>query len=231
MAQTSRPPRTAVLEITLLRIKNKLTPKETLPILQNVRQHLREGVHATHSRFYTCIEDISLIYIFGTWPSTQIHHDFLSSSKREEVLGNQEDIFDFEWGIHVPMPLNFGEFGGMNEEVLPLTAPVIAFARFFIKPEEEHVDAYEATLNKYRYLIEEETAPSKVFDAWRMDCKDGEKESVMLSGWRSKEHHDEWRVKTRSENEEYRGIRDHYARIEVRHLVDLERGVGGLRET
>jgi len=127
-------------------------------------------------------------------------------------------VFDFQWGIHVPLPE--GEKGGM--ENLPLNSPVLAITRLFVKAEKEHVDEYQMVLEKYRHLIVDATKPWAVFDGWRCDAPEGKPEVVMISGRESEGAHDEFRAKARGENEGYVGIEETYGEMSVVHVRDLE---------
>jgi hypothetical protein len=209
-----------ILELTHLTLKPTLSPNDPaiLTSLVNVRTLLASKVHRTNSRFYVSVSNPSEIYILGSWPTVEAHHAFLSSPIKTEILGPQEHVFDFQWGIHVPS--SDGEKGGM--ENLPLNAPVLAVARLFIKPEKEQTDQYQRVLDKYRHLIVDATKPWAVFDGWRCDAPDGEPEALMLSGWESEGAHDEFRVRVRGANEEYAGIRETYRGMSVVHVRDLE---------
>jgi hypothetical protein len=208
------------LELTHLTLKPTLSPNDPviLTSLVNVRTLLASKVHRTNSRFYVSVSNPREIYILGSWPTIAAHHAFLASPIKTEILGPQEHVFDFQWGIHIPLPE--GEKGGM--ENLPLNAPVLAIARLFIKPEKKQTDEYQRVLDKYRHLISDATKPWAVFDGWRCDAPDGEPEAVMLSGWESEGGHDEFRVRVRGENEEYAGIRETYRGMSVVHVRYLE---------
>jgi len=72
-----------VVEITQLRLKGLLTDD---PLLLDSLSLVRDKLQ-TDSRFFSCIEDPSLVYIFGFWESLDAHLQFLASPARDEVLG------------------------------------------------------------------------------------------------------------------------------------------------
>jgi hypothetical protein len=207
----------SVLEILQLRIKSTLSPTDPsiLTSLIQVRTSLREKVHNTNSKFYQCIEDSSLIYVFGLWPSLQTHHSFLSSHERPSVLAPQEDTLEFNWVIHIPL-------SSMDE--LPLDAPVLCIARLFLKPDEGHVTRYERTVEKYREKVKQMTAPYRVVHVWRVDPEEGEKEGVMITGWRDVEAHPEAMKRLAGEggNEDYATVGECYNGVDVKYARNLE---------
>jgi hypothetical protein len=205
-----------ILELTFLKIKDGFSPTSPsiLSSLTQVRKDLADRIHPTHSRFYTSLSFPSDIYILGTWPSLAAHHAFLSSPLKSEILGAQEDVFEFQWSIHVPIE------NGMED--LPLNAPVLAIARLLTKPGAAQIAEDERILGKYRHLIEDATKPHPVFDGWRCDAEEEEPESMMISGWGSEGAHDEFRERTRRENGEYAGVRDTYRGMSIVHVRDLE---------
>lgn len=96
---------TPVLEITLLRLTSPSTQNSAIiSTLRNVRTLLAQKVNPTYSHFYQGIDDPLLLLIVGVWPSLGMHRAFLANDKlREEVLGSQEGLFGFEWGIHITL--------------------------------------------------------------------------------------------------------------------------------
>jgi hypothetical protein len=117
-----------VLEVTQLRLR-RLSAHD--PLLLESLSIVRGKLH-TKSQFYTCIEDPTTLYILGIWRDLQQHQDFLASPARDEVLGPQEDMLDFQWTVHI-------EVEGMSS--LPLDAPVLAIERLSVP--EDCVDAFE----------------------------------------------------------------------------------------
>lgn len=208
----------AILEICQLKIKSHLSHDDPslLVALQKARTKLRNKVVDTQSRFYRCIEDPSLIYIMGTWPSLDKHKEFLASSHKAEILDEQDKLFDFQWIIHTHRT----EIDGALETV-PLQAPVIAIARLYIN--EEGVSSYQALIDKYAKVVEDGTKPYKPFSAWRVDCDDGKYEHLMITGWEKDSDHFEFARKTIDTYPEYGGVKDYYEGADVKHVKDMER--------
>jgi hypothetical protein len=207
----------SVLEILQLHIKPILTPTDPsiLTSLIQVRTSLREKVHNTNSKFYQCIEDPSLIYVFGLWPSLQTHHSFLSSPERASVLAPQENTLEFNWVIHIPLSSMDG---------LPLHAPVLCIARLFLKNDEGLVTRYENTVEKYREKVKEMTAPYKVVHVWRVDLEEDKKEAVIITGWGDVEAHPEAMKRLAGEkgNEDYATVGECYSGVDVKHARNME---------
>ncbi|KAH6665363.1 hypothetical protein B0J14DRAFT_230873 [Halenospora varia] len=210
-----------ILEIALLRIKNNVPAKETLAILQHVRTLLAEKVHPTKSRFFSTLEDPSLIFIIGSWPTIEAHHGFLDSEVKSEILGSQEGVFMFRKGLHIPLPESSEEVENWG---LPLNASVLGFEAFSVKPGEDHHSAYTDIFAHIRSSAEEATKPNPVFESWRMDYMEGEREHVIFTGWKSKKEHEEWMERQKVQNEEFKNLKEqHSLGIERWHLVDLEK--------
>lgn len=205
----------SILEICQLKIKAHLSHDHPslLVALQKARAGLRDKVINTQSHFYRCIEDPSLIYILGLWPSLDRHKEFLASPHKREILDEQDELFDFQWIIHTEIQ------GGM--ESIPLQAPVLGIARLFIK--KEGVSAYQAVVDKYRNVIEMGSEPYKPFAAWRVDCENGNYEHLIITGWQQEGDHGIFTRKTGEEYPEYAGVRENYEGMDVRHVRDMER--------
>lgn len=205
-----------ILEVCQLKIKPHLCNSDPslLAALQKARTELREKVVDTESRFYRCIEDPTLIYILGVWPSLDRHKEFLTSPYKDEILDSQDELFDFQWIIHTNL-------NDPSMKAVPIQAPVMGIARLMIKP--ERVEAYQAIVDKYGAFVEEGTRPYKGFVEWRIDCEEGKFEQVFLTGWQAEGDHAEFTKKTREEHPEYAGVRDKYEGMDVKHARDMER--------
>lgn len=72
----------------------------------------------------------------------------------------------------------------------PLSAPVIGVARCFIEKsnKEEFDRLFAASLPDLKTF----TAPYPCFGGWRIDREGEDEEFVLLSGWNSVEHHEEF---------------------------------------
>jgi heme-degrading monooxygenase HmoA len=197
-----------VLEVCQLRLRQGVSASDDalLKNLSAVRATLK-----TNSRFYHCIEDPSLIYILGIWPTLDAHKEFLASPESKKILGSQDDQLEFQWMLHMELE---------DMELLPLDAPVMAIARLFIKGE-KHIEEYQRLVDKYRATIADGARGYKVVHGWRYDVEPGKQESLMFSGWESLEAHKTFTAKMRK-NEEYASLCDNYEGMEVRHARDME---------
>ena len=90
-----------ILELTKLKRITSKSPSdgEILAALIEVRSRLAQHVHPTNSSFYDA-GDLSVIFIFGFWPTVQAHKDFLASDKCSEILAPQEGLLSFQEGHH-----------------------------------------------------------------------------------------------------------------------------------
>jgi heme-degrading monooxygenase HmoA len=203
------------LEILQLQLAPGISPDDpsVLQNMINVRTALRERIYNTNSRCYQCIEDPTLIYIFGIWPNLAAHKTFVNSPLKSEVLGLQQDQTKFKWMLHI-------ELDDIN--LLPFDAPVMAIARLHIK-DGEHVIEHSRILEEHRGLIVEATKPYNVVDAWRCDSAPGKHESIVISGWDSVEAHEAFTERIKAGNKEYASARDHYEAMEVMHAKNMER--------
>jgi hypothetical protein len=203
----------SVLEICRLQIKPNISANDpsVLKSLIEVRSSLKSKVTNTNSRFYQCIEDPTLIYILGVWPTISAHHDFLSSPRRSEILLPQEGLLDFHWVMHMPLP-------GMQS--LPLDAHVISMAKFFFRGG-ENVAEFQRVMNISRSKIVEGAKPYKVVDGWRCDAEPGTHEALVFKGWKSKQAHENFTAKV-IEDPEYASVRDLCDGREVWHMRNME---------
>lgn len=206
-----------ILEICQLKVKPTLSPSDPslLSALRDARTKLRSEIHDTSSQFWQCIEDPSLIYIFGLWPSMALHSTFQASSSKTSILAAQEAVFDFGFILHIPI----GE-GGMAG--LPLQAPVIAIARLFGRDDEECVKRYDDALERNLPGLVEGTSPWKVATGWRVDCEEGKREALMITGWEAPASHGAFIGRVRAEDPDYPGIGDALLGVEAKHARNME---------
>jgi hypothetical protein len=200
-----------VLELLLLRLRPGISPND--PTLVENLSTVRSLVH-TNSRFYHCIEDPTLVYILGQWPSIASHKVFLSSPEKDAILSHQTHQLDFVWMLHLDLPE-----GKSMEDVLPFTAPVLGIARMFFNTSDPDVDVHKKTLVDHRSNIVGATNPYPLFDAWRIDAQEGQAEYVILTGWESVEAHIELTSALSVSNREHA---TGYMEVEVRHMRNLE---------
>jgi heme-degrading monooxygenase HmoA len=190
-----------VLEVTQLRLKELAADD---PALLESLSAVRAKLH-TGSRFYNCIEDPSLIYILGIWPSLDAHVEFLASPSRDEVLGPQEDMLQFCWTVHV-------EMGGMD--LLPLDAPILAIER--IRVSEECTQTFNEVMERHVQKLQS-SYPFKVAHGWRCDAAPNTHESLVFSGWPDAQAHIAFTVK---------GSRDGQCEmLQITHARNMEREV------
>ncbi|KAF2004811.1 hypothetical protein P154DRAFT_19323 [Amniculicola lignicola CBS 123094] len=196
-----------VLEWTALRLKGvDIADPSLLKNLSDVRERLQ-----TNSVFYHCIEDPSLIYILGLWPSLEAHRRFLNSPERDEVLGAQESQLGFEGTVHMELD---------TMDSLPLDAPVMAMARLFIQ--DDCVDAFTRGLAEYRQTFIDGAKPYNVVDGWRIDAETGKHESLLISGWTNAQAQIKFMAKA-SEHAGFAATRANCQRVEVRHAYNMEK--------
>ncbi|KAJ4292353.1 hypothetical protein N0V90_009014 [Kalmusia sp. IMI 367209] len=163
----------AVLEVTQLRLKGVAPDDPSL----HKNLSLVRGILRTQSVFYSCIQDPTLLFILGIWPSLEAHREFLASSRAAEVLGPQEAMLDFVWSAHM-------ELDAMA--ALPLDAPVLSLTRRTVKGHD--VDAYDKTWAKERRAMLE-GSKHRVASGWRLDAAPGTHEFIIFAGWESAEAH------------------------------------------
>ena len=205
----------AVLELLLLRLRDGISPTD--PTLVRNLSTVRSLVH-TNSRFYHCIEDPSLVYILGQWPSLDAHRRFLSSPEKEQILSHQTHQLDFGWMLHLDLP----EGVSSMDEVIPFPAPILSIARMFFSTSGTHVEAYKKILASHRSKIVDATLPYPLFDGWRIDAQEGKAEYVILTGWETASAHAEFTKSMREAEQEYASAMDHVEGMEVRHMRNME---------
>lgn len=197
----------SVLEVTQLRLKG--LPADD-PLLLESLSTVR-GKLQTQSQFYTCIEDPTLIYILGIWPSLDAHWDFLASKARDEVLGPQEDMLQFRWTVHMKLDSMLS---------LPLNAPVLAIE--WLKIRAEHVDTFEQTVIRHAQHLKS-SHPFKVAYGWRCDADAGSHEALIFSGWQNAQAQvtSAWRQQSAGDGENA-AIIGKYEELQAHHARNLE---------
>ncbi|KAJ4365233.1 hypothetical protein N0V83_008851 [Neocucurbitaria cava] len=197
-----------VLEVTQLRVKGlSADDPALLQSLSVVRGKLK-----TNSRFYHCIEDPTLIYILGIWPSLDAHLEFLASPERDEILGPQEDMLDFCWSVHMGLD-------GMSS--LPLDAPVLAIEIMKIKG--DCVEAFDqAVIRHTQHILG--SHPFKVAHGWRCDAAAGSHEALIFTGWENTQAHVTFAVNQEGHRDgDKAALNGQYEVIQVHHAKNLER--------
>jgi heme-degrading monooxygenase HmoA len=197
-----------VLEITQLHLKGmSANDPQLLHVLSDVRARLK-----TKSQFYTCIEDPTKVYILGMWRDLEQHLDFLASPLRDEVLGIQANLLDFQWTIHM-------ELESMSS--LPLDAPILAIERLSV--EEDYVVAVHQATTKYMQHLEG-SRPFRVAYGSRCDTMPGIQEVIIFSGWENSQAHVRFSVEQHNYSDtDGATISGHYKELVVHHAKNLER--------
>ncbi|KAF2035359.1 hypothetical protein EK21DRAFT_106898 [Setomelanomma holmii] len=200
----------AVLEITQLRLRG--LPADDPQLLQSLS--IVRGKLQTNSRFYSCIEDPTLLYILGIWPNLDAHHRFLASPERDEVLGPEESMLDFQWSVHV-------ELDSMNS--LPLDAPILALEILAVR--EDCVEEFDQAATKHAQALQGSN-PFKVAHGWRCDARTGSHEALIFTGWNNTQAHVTFSSRQKSHSN---GVSDQapilgqYEELPIHHFWDVER--------
>ncbi|KAF3007860.1 hypothetical protein E8E13_010838 [Curvularia kusanoi] len=156
----------SILEITQLRLKGLTADDATLlERLSYVRDRLR-----TSSRFFCCVEDPSLIYIFGLWESLGAHLDFLASPECSEILKPQEEILSFQWTIHVELRDCISFLSDMSHMTIER-----------IEVNTAHIDRYTKALDEHKQALQN-TDSVHITYGWRCDTPIGSYQSVVIMG-------------------------------------------------
>ncbi|KAH7548973.1 hypothetical protein BM1_10746 [Bipolaris maydis] len=191
-----------VLEVTQLRLKElSADDPALLESLQTVRAELQTGSH-----FYNCIDDPSLIYILGTWPSLDAHIDFLASPSKDHILGPQEKMLQFCWTLHV-------ELGGVDW--LPLDAPFLAIERISVSKESTWV--FDEAVQRHAQQLQG-SHPFKLAHGWRCDAARNHHEAIVFSAWQTPQAHVAFAAKD-SQDGQYKTLQMTCARNLEREVV------------
>lgn len=196
-----------ILEVTQLRLKKLPTDgPELLRSLSIVRDKLQ-----TNSRFYSCIQDPSILYILGIWPSLGSHLDFLASPARNEILGPQEDMLEFQWTVHI-------DCNGMSS--LPLDAPILVIERLRVK--ECGIAALDQAATRHTQLLKG-SSPFRVAYGWCIDADSQEPEALVISGQDTQSHITFTTRQKRLGDNDYATFNGQYEELLVHHTRNLER--------
>ncbi|KAK0525372.1 hypothetical protein OC834_005047 [Tilletia horrida] len=177
--------------------------------------------------YYRELEDPSLLYLMGNWPSLAAHMDaFIPGEANQELLrrlANHVEIVDFQHLDNVRIqdtPLDWGK----GEDKDPGAGEVVAVSRLWVKKEER--EAFDELGRRNLKLLATYASPRRVVEAWRIEPEEperypGTKQSITLTGWDSIEHHYTW--PKQPEFAEFSSERrSKLAGFEVRHIVKLE---------
>lgn len=197
-----------VLEVTQLQLKGvSANDPQLLRSLSSVRDKLQ-----TTSRFYTCVEDPTKVYILGIWQDLEQHLDFLGSPIRDEVLGPQEGMLDFQWTVHM-------DFDSIS--VLPLDAPVLALERLRI--EAARSVAFDQAAMKHVQRLQG-SHKCKAAYGWRCDAGTGRHEALIFSGWENAQAHVSFSARQQHNGDSGSGVVvGEYEELLVHKATDMER--------
>ena len=190
-----------------LRLKGVAADDPTvLRCLSAVRAELQTG-----SQFYNGIEDPTLIYILGIWPSLEAHKEFLASPAREEILGPQEDMLQFCWMLHM-------ELDSMS--LLPLDAPVLAIERMRVR--EDCIGTFDQAVTRHTQQ-HRGSHPFEVAHGWRCDTSPENHGAIVFTGWQTAQAHVTFATEKSYSDSGIAGIGQQYETLQVTRAWNLER--------
>ena len=216
----------AVTEFALLR----LIPPTTAPN-PSLLSHLKTAKDAMESfsgypfTYYHCLEDPTVIFIVGGWPSAKFHwEEWIPSSQNQEMLTTLKDEVDVEFMFHVD--LDCKSLDGVESQ------KVVAFVRHKIKAGAK--TGFEKTFNDVKGGLEKVIGGGElVRGGWRVekgfvkgeevvtDGMSGENDEwVLFSGWQSKESHEAFGHT--EESKRYGKIFEFVETFDIQHCVKLD---------
>ena len=211
-----------VTELALLHIlkSSKEGEPELTPTLLNHLRLAKEAMEkASGLKFYylQCMEDPSLIFILGGWPSVKFHmEEWIPSQENQDLLRLMEGEVEVEYMFHLDLD--------PKEREGVIGSKVVAVVSHFVKKDEEK--EFEKCFEEVKGKLEENIGGhERVTRAWRMDRgfvkgdepakqKEGE-EWVLFSGWDSLEKHHEFGKS--EDSKEYSKIFAHTDGIDIKH--------------
>ncbi|KAF2690794.1 hypothetical protein K458DRAFT_438588 [Lentithecium fluviatile CBS 122367] len=197
-----------VVEVTQLRLRG--VAPDSPALLQNLSSV--RGILKTQSEFYSCIEDPTLIFILGLWPSLEAHQDFLASPRAAEVLGPQEGMLEFRWAVHIALDAMAS---------LPLEAPLVAMTRRQVT--DDDLDAYDKAFATEKQAILE-SSKHKVVHGWRLDAAPGTNEALLITGWETAQAHAAFRARqTARDDHHHIAASALYENLDTNHARNMER--------
>lgn len=202
-----------VTEIALLRLKPDIDLKNA-SLLAGLRKAKSAMESNTGFTFWylTCVEDPTLLYIFGEWKSARSHwEDWIPSPANQELVELLTPFVDIEWMFHI----------GVEQRECPLNAPVVAIGRHNIK--EEDSKQFERVWRENVHHLKDFADGDTVGGGWRIErdaLSQGSREFVVLSGWTSRDRHGEFATTDRFK--EYSKIRDYVQGFQVHHLTQVD---------
>ncbi len=210
----------AVTELALLRIVERST-ESPLVLSAELRNHLRLGKEAMEKasgyKFYYlhCLEDSTLIFIVGGWPSIPFHmEEWIPSQENQALLKLLEGKVNVEWMFHLDLD--------PNERGFPLEKEMVTVGRHFV--EAGNTKWFEEGFSEVREKLENcMGGKGNLKSGWRIDrgyIKDGEdgagmdgEEWVLLTGQDKQEY--DW------ESREYFKLRRPVEGVDIKHGISL----------
>lgn len=212
--------------------KKTLVNDNEQPILELCKRRLNDGLSPTHPSvkkalpevrintkceyvYYSSIEEPSVFFMLGMWPSMNAYNSFRSSPGYLQSLEPLGTLSTIEWIEHM-------EFDSLSS--LPIEAPVMTVTRAFLKPG-DHPKEYYRKISDLKGPIEAETAPHPCVFSWTVDTTPECHKWLMFVGWQSKWHHRGYAAMLRETNAEFPSIPDHYDEGTMHmHTWNMERG-------
>ena len=217
----------AVTELSLLRILSP-SARGRGELASHLLDHLRLAKDAMEKasgfKFYYlhCIEDPSIIFITGGWPSVQFHmEEWIPSAENQKLLKLMEREVDVEWMFHLDLdPEDRKSLFGRK---------VVAVGRYVVKEGErdDFMKVYDEINGKLVVIVRGE---DMVKAGWRIDRgyvkgdeyrrEKEDEEFVSFTGWESIEKH--LNIGKREEFKKTSRIREHMKEGGSKHGVVLE---------
>lgn len=210
----------AVTELARLRIQPG-TEVSSPTLLANLSKAktVMEKASGFKFHYYHGVEDTSVVFILGAWPSVEYHmQDFIPSQSNQELLALLKGQVVVEWMFHLDID--------QTKTALPLTRKFIAIGRHIIKDGER--DAFRETFKANRHEIQSFIGGGGyVVGGFRIDkgfdpSAEGEAkdEFVLFTSWDSVKHHMDFAKMTGFEG--YGQIRNHLEGADIQHAAELD---------
>ncbi|KAI1608043.1 hypothetical protein EDD36DRAFT_423925 [Exophiala viscosa] len=209
----------SVTELALLRI-DPGTDVSSPTLLANLSEakSVMERASGFKFHYYHCVEDPSLVFILGAWPSIDFHmKEFIPGEANQEILDLLKRQLVVEWMFHLDVD--------QAKTALSLSEKFIAIGRHFIREGEE--DVFRSTFKAKKHELESFIGGAgHVVGGFRLDDGfepategDRKEEFVLFTAWNSVEHHFGF---ARTEGfEKYGQIRNHIEQADIKHATRL----------
>lgn len=209
-----------VVELAQLRLKQNrktVSPSVSKNLLK-AKTVMEEASNYTFT-YYHRVEDPSIIYIVGAWPSVDFHmQEFIPGAPNQELLELFKDDLSVEWMFHVELKPFVNP--------LPVEREIIAIGRHFVKTEKVH--DFETTFTANRHELESHIGGAEyVNGGWRVDdgfdpesSGERDEEFVLFTSWNSVEMHGDFAQTAGFAK--YSRIRDHLIGAKIHHARRLD---------